>query len=96
MVTFQRNNVNLSKQNPIDTQNVAVNVAEKLTERQLIIIEMIEKGVAQNVAVDTKYLSEKLNVNKKNYSERYGISAREETYTMGWSRQRWSLGNYKT
>lgn len=65
LVTFQRNNVNLSKQNPIDTQNVAVNVAEELTERQLIIIEMIEKGVAQNVAVNTKYLSEKLNVNRK-------------------------------
>ena len=40
-------------------------VAEELTERQLIIIEMIGKGVAQNVAVNTKYLSEKLNVNRK-------------------------------
>lgn len=40
-------------------------VAEELTERQLIIIEIIEKGVAQNVAVNTKYLSEKMNVNRK-------------------------------
>ena len=40
-------------------------VAEELTERQLIIIEMREKGVAQNVAINTKYLSEKLNVNRK-------------------------------
>ena len=40
-------------------------VAEELTERQLIIIEMIGKSVAQNVAVNTKYLSEKLNVNRK-------------------------------
>ena len=39
--------------------------AEELTDRQLIIIEMIGKGVAQNVAVNTKYLSEKLNVNRK-------------------------------
>ena len=39
--------------------------AEELTDRQLIIIEMIGKSVAQNVAVNTKYLSEKLNVNRK-------------------------------
>ena len=39
--------------------------AEGLTERQLIIIKMTGKGVAQNVAVNTKYLSEKLNVNRK-------------------------------
>ena len=39
--------------------------AEELTERQLIIIEMIGKGVAQNVAVNTKYISEKMNVNRK-------------------------------
>ena len=73
LVTFQRNNVNLSNQNPIDAQNVAVNVAvnvaEELTGRQQIIIDLIEKSVvdnvAQNVAVNTKYLSEKLNVNRK-------------------------------
>lgn len=65
LVTFQRNNVNLSNQNPIDAQNVAVNVAEELTERQQNIIRLIEDCVAQNVAVNTKYLSEKLNVNRK-------------------------------
>jgi predicted HTH transcriptional regulator len=45
------------------------NVAEKLTERQLIILSLIERSVAddvaQNVAVNTKYLSGKLNVNRK-------------------------------
>ncbi len=65
LVTFQRNNVNLSNQNPIDAHNVAVNVAEELTERQQNIIRLIEDCVAQNVAVNTKYLSEKLNVNRK-------------------------------
>lgn len=65
LVTFQRNNVNLSNHNPIDAQNVAVNVAEELTERQQNIIRLIENCVAQNVAVNTKYLSEKLNVNRK-------------------------------
>lgn len=69
LVTFQRNNVNLKKQNSIDAQNVAdgvaVNVAEELTERQQIIIELIKKCAAQNVAVNTKYISEKLSVNRK-------------------------------
>ncbi|MBR6067054.1 MAG: putative DNA binding domain-containing protein [Bacteroidales bacterium] len=69
LVTFQRNNVNLKKQNSIDAENVAdgvaVNVAEELTERQQIIIELIKKCAAQNVAVNTKYLSEKLSVNRK-------------------------------
>lgn len=45
------------------------NVAEKLTERQSIILSLIGRrvadDVAQNVAVNTKYLSEKLNVNRK-------------------------------
>ena len=41
------------------------NVAEELTDRQRIIIELIEKGVAQNVAVNTKHLSEQLLVNRK-------------------------------
>ena len=40
-------------------------VAEELTERQQNIIRLIEDCVAQNVAVDTKFLSEKLNVNRK-------------------------------
>ena len=44
-------------------------VAEKLTERQSIILSLIGRrvadDVAQNLAVNTKYLSEKLNVNRK-------------------------------
>jgi Fic family protein len=40
-------------------------VAEKLTERQSIILSLIGRRVAENVAVNTKYLSEKLNVNRK-------------------------------
>ena len=64
-VTFQRKNVNMAKPNSTDTQDVAVNVAEELTERQQTIVELINKGVADNVAVNTKYLSEKLSVNRK-------------------------------
>ena len=68
-VTFQRNNVNTAKQNSTDIQDVAVNVAEELTERQRIIVAMIKNAVADdvalNVAVNTKYLSEILNVNRK-------------------------------
>ena len=41
--------------------NVAVNVAEQLTERQLIIYNTIRT----NVAVNTKYLSEQLKLNRK-------------------------------
>ena len=64
-VTFQRKNVNIVKPNSAYTQDVAVNVAEELTERQRIIVELIKKGVADDVAVNTKYFSEKLNVNRK-------------------------------
>jgi ATP-dependent DNA helicase RecG len=77
LVTFQRNNVNLkangqNKGEDVEKgspKNVADNVAEELPGRQRIIIDLIEKSVvdnvAQNVAVNTKYLSEKLNVNRK-------------------------------
>lgn len=65
LVTFQRNNVNLINSNSTDAHDVAVNVAEELTERQRSIIEMIKNNVAVNVAVNTRYLSEKLNVNRK-------------------------------
>lgn len=73
LVTFQRNNVNLAKPSSAEVRdvadNVAVNVAEELTERQRFIIELVKKGitdnVALNVAVNTKYLSQKLNVNRK-------------------------------
>ena len=42
-------------------ENVAVNVAEQPTERQIIIYNTIKN----NVAVNTKYLSELLNLNRK-------------------------------
>ena len=48
----------------INTQNVGTNVAKELTERQLVIYNLI-KNVAVNVAVNTKYLSEQLNLNRK-------------------------------
>lgn len=68
-VTFQRKNVNIAKPDSTDIYDVAVNVAEELTERQRIIVDLIKKSVADNVAlnvaVNTKYLSEKLNVNRK-------------------------------
>ena len=65
LVTFQRNNVNLIKLNSTDVHDVAVNVAEELSERQRAIVEIIKNNVAVNVAVNTRYLSEKLNVNRK-------------------------------
>lgn len=46
---------------PNRVENVAVNVAEQLTERQLIIYNTIRT----NVAVNTKYLSEQLKLNRK-------------------------------
>ena len=46
---------------PNRVENAAVNVAEKLTERQLIIYNTIRT----NVAVNTKYLSEQLKLNRK-------------------------------
>ena len=44
---------------------VAVNVAHELTERQRNILDIIKENVAVNVAVNTKYLSEELGVNRK-------------------------------
>ena len=46
-------------------KNVAQNVAGELSERQCVIMTLIEAGVAQNVAVNTKYLSEQLGLNRK-------------------------------
>ena len=69
-------------------------VAEELTERQLIIIKMI--GCRTKCRSRHKISLGETECEQKNYSERYGIPAREETHTMGQSRQRWSLGNYKT
>ena len=52
------------KVQPNLAKNVGTNVAKELTERQLVIYNLI-KNVAVNVAVNTKYLSEQLNLNRK-------------------------------
>ena len=57
--------MNLIKLDSTDVHDVAVNVAEELSERQRAIVEIIKNNVAVNVAVNTRYLSEKLNVNRK-------------------------------
>ena len=41
--------------------NVAVNIAEQLTERQFVVYTTIKS----NVAVNTKFLSEQLHLNRK-------------------------------
>ena len=45
--------------------DVAENVAGELSERQLLILNMIRRGVAENVAVNTKYLSERMEISRK-------------------------------
>ena len=76
----------------ISTQDVAVNVAEELTERQRVIVELIKNGVADgaalNVTVNTKYLSEKLNVNRKTIQR--DIAHLQERKLIQW------VGSYKT
>ena len=49
----------------VTREHVAVNVAHELTERQRNILDIIREHVAVNVAVNTKYLSEELGVNRK-------------------------------
>ena len=49
----------------VSKENVAVNVAHELIERQQNILDIIKENVAVNVAVNTKYLSEELGVNRK-------------------------------
>ena len=76
----------------ISTQDVTVNVAEELTERQRVIVELIKNGVADgaalNVTVNTKYLSEKLNVNRKTIQR--DIAYLQERKPIKW------VGSYKT
>ena len=52
-----------------NSHDVADNIAEQLTERQRVIMLLINNhvadGVAQNVTVNTKYLSERLGLNRK-------------------------------
>ena len=64
-VTIERTNfIKMSHGGSNVVDNVADNVADKLTERQHVIIKII-KDVAEDVAVNTKYLSERLGVNRK-------------------------------
>ena len=82
LVTFQRNNVNLIKLNSTDVHDVAVNVAEELSERQRAIVEIIKNNVAVNVAVNTKYLSERLGVNRKTIQR--DVVALQEKHLIQW------------
>lgn len=64
-VTFRRNNVNTASKHPENGGDVGIDsVAEKLTEKQKDILEILQ-DVAVNVAVNTKYLSERMHVNRK-------------------------------
>ena len=46
-------------------KDVAINVAIELTDRQRFIYKIIKENVALNVALNTKYLSDKIGVNRK-------------------------------
>ena len=46
-------------------KDVAINVAIELTDRQRFIYKIIKENVALNVALNTKYLSDKIRVNRK-------------------------------
>ena len=65
LVTFQRNNVNLLNQNPIDAQNVAGKVTEKVTERQVVILEEIGK----NTYITAQQLSDILGISLRKTKE---------------------------
>ena len=77
LVTFQRNNVNLKKQNSIDAENVAGKVAEnvagkvagkvteKVTERQVVILEEIGK----NTYITAQQLSDILGISLRKTKE---------------------------
>ena len=57
--------------------NVALNVAYEPTERQKVILNIIKskdiENVALNVALNTKYLSEKIGVNRKTIQRELSI-----------------------
>ncbi len=65
LVTFQRNNVNLKKQNSIDAENVAGKVTEKVTERQVVILEEIGK----NTYITAQQLSDILGISLRKTKE---------------------------
>ena len=58
-------------------QGVPQNVADDLTERQRVIIEMLN-----NVAVNTKYLSERLGVNRRTIQR--DVVALQEKHLIQW------------
>ena len=62
-------------------QGVLQDVADDLTDRQRVILETI-KNVAVNVAVNTKYLSERLGVNRKTIQR--DVVALQEKQLIQW------------
>ena len=46
-------------------KDVAINVAIELSDRQLLMYNIIQNNVALNVAINTKYLSDEIGVNRK-------------------------------
>ena len=63
--TFMPNFTRITIKNYNATENVALNVAIELTERQQNILDLIIRNVALNVALNTTTLSEQLNVDRK-------------------------------
>ena len=53
--------------------NVALNVAYKPTERQQIILRIIKNEDTDNVALNTKYLSDKIGVSRKTIERELSI-----------------------
>ena len=63
--TFMPNFTRITIKNFNATENVALNVAIELTERQRDILDLIVKNVALDVALNTTMLSDQLNVDRK-------------------------------
>lgn len=105
LVTFQRNNVNLSKPNSAEVQDVAVNVAdgivvkvaenivESIVEKLSTMRGRIVKIVWKNPYASAQSISEVVGIST---TERTGASAQTSNtrhYPTHWSRQRRPLGN---
>lgn len=63
--TFMPNFTRITIKNFNATENVALNVAIELTERQQNILDLIIRNVALNVALNTTMISEALDVDRK-------------------------------
>lgn len=63
--TFMPNFTRITIKNFNATENIQLDVAIKLTDRQRDILDLIVKNVALNVALNTTMLSEQLNVDRK-------------------------------